>query len=619
MLERARAALASAREALLTHQLPDGGFLGHNRGGPMYTAITAITEAHIGVLTRGRAADYCASMLADALPDGGYAGAPLSSTMEPTATALVHAGLLACGLAPDDPPVRAAWNIVIRSGGVARTQAGWHIFLAMGGTLPATALPSPVLLYKLIPGFQRFLGSRVGLELVLVANELPVIVRRLLERAEPCPSARPVRWLHEAEEARVQDYLERTQNDHGNWAGILMSTLLGVAAYDALGVSRESARFQLALGSMERWRVPHPKAGIEVLPYTAEIWNTAEAVRVLLEAGHPRSDSRLVRAVDFLIGTQTTLDAPADWQNPGPLTPRSGGWPYEIDNPLCSDCDTTGAVLAALGTWHGGRPTGEHAATYERGLAWLLGMVNVEGGWPAFSHGLAPLPKTPIFTRPIEPPSTPLGLLKLLVDPPPELGDPATPELTGRVLLGLGRCGFTVADPVVRRAVDFCRELQSEHMWWGRWEVNYLAATSCVLTGLAEVGVDMTEPWVQRAVTWLRERQNQDGGFGEDLASYREPALAGRGPSVPTLTADVLSALVSGGVAVDDPAVLAAVDFLLAAQRRDGLWDEPQALYVMVPPDFFYANFVTSQCPILAALAKWVRLASAHDEARRQR
>ena len=84
----------------------------------------------------------------------------------------------------------------------------------------------------------------------------------------------------------------------------------------------------------------------------------------------------------------------------------------------------------------------------------------------------------------------------------------------------------------------------------------------------------MSAPWVQRAVHWLAGRQNRDGGWGETCESYRDPALAGFGPSTPSQTAWALLALFAAG-ATTGAAVEEGVDYLLRTQRPDGSWSDP--------------------------------------------
>jgi squalene-hopene/tetraprenyl-beta-curcumene cyclase len=228
-------------------------------------------------------------------------------------------------------------------------------------------------------------------------------------------------------------------------------------------------------------------------------------------------------------------------------------------------------------------------ASRDLGRDWLLGMQNPDGGWSAFVHGLPGKRRGPLFTGPVEVSlDDPIAGVRMLIDPPRELGDPSTEDLTGRVLDGLGRVGETTSSPAVARAIEFLRVQQFDHGgFWGRWTVNYLAATACVLQGLAHVGADMSEPWIRHAVRFAVERQNPDGGWGELPDSYRDPALAGRGPSMPPVTGLVLTGLIDAGEGASD-AVARGIAYLLSQQQADGTWPHGDWLQANIPPDTFY-------------------------------
>ena len=91
-----------------------------------------------------------------------------------------------------------------------------------------------------------------------------------------------------------------------------------------------------------------------------------------------------------------------------------------------------------------------------------------------------------------------------------------------------------------------------------------------------------------RAVAGLETRQNADGGWGEDMRSYDDQSLAGRGASTASQTAWALLALLAAGSA--GPAVDAGVRWLAEHQRSDGTWDEPQFTGTGFPRDF-YINY----------------------------
>ena len=88
------------------------------------------------------------------------------------------------------------------------------------------------------------------------------------------------------------------------------------------------------------------------------------------------------------------------------------------------------------------------------------------------------------------------------------------------------------AQKIVTRAIEFIKKDQcSDGSWFGRWGVNYIYGTWQVLRGLKLIGEDMNKGYVRRAVEWFIQHQNDDGGWGESIASYDDPALKGKGPS----------------------------------------------------------------------------------------
>jgi hypothetical protein len=207
-----------------------------------------------------------------------------------------------------------------------------------------------------------------------------------------------------------------------------------------------------------------------------------------------------------------------------------------------------------------------------------------------------------------------LETLKNLASPPLALGSPAWEDVTARVLHGLGYAGYTVASPVVARALDFLRRQQLDHGgFWGRWMVNYLPTTACVLLGLAAVELPPSDPLFARALGFLLAHQNPDGGWGEDEETYRDPARAGTGPSMPPLTGLVLSALIDAGQGRSE-AVQRGVAYLLDAQRADGTWSNGDWLHAFFPPQSFYLYPLMTALYPLEALGRY-RLALTEPEA----
>jgi squalene-hopene/tetraprenyl-beta-curcumene cyclase len=140
----------------------------------------------------------------------------------------------------------------------------------------------------------------------------------------------------------------------------------------------------------------------------------------------------------------------------------------------------------------------------------------------------------------------------------------------------------------------------------GRWGANHVYGTGAVVPALVAAGVAPDAPALTRAVAWLTEHQNTDGGWGEDLRSYRDPAWVGRGASTPSQTAWALLALLATDPA--HPAVPAGVRWLVEHQRPDGNWDEELFTGTGFPGDFYLNYHLYRLSFPLTALARYLRV-----------
>jgi squalene-hopene/tetraprenyl-beta-curcumene cyclase len=133
------------------------------------------------------------------------------------------------------------------------------------------------------------------------------------------------------------------------------------------------------------------------------------------------------------------------------------------------------------------------------------------------------------------------------------------------------------------------RAQEPDGSWFGRWGANHVYGTGAVVPALVAAGLRPGHPAIRRAVNWLVAHQNPDGGWGEDLRSYRDPAWIGRGESTASQTAWALLALHAAGHGSGEAATR-AVRWLVDTQRPDGGWDEPQYTGTGFPGDF-YINY----------------------------
>ena len=194
--------------------------------------------------------------------------------------------------------------------------------------------------------------------------------------------------------------------------------------------------------------------------------------------------------------------------------------------------------------------------------------------------------------------------------------DPATVDITGRVLECLGSYGYSLKDEPVRRAVEFIkREQEPDGSWFGRWGVNYVYGTMLVLRGLEAVGVDYHEPCVQQAVEWLRMMQNPDGGWGESCGSYDDPNAKGVGPSTASQTAWAVMGMLAANDTRSDSLQI-GIAYLLRTQQRDGSWDERHYTGTGFPRVFYLEYTMYRQYFPLLALTAYTKATTESEEER---
>ena len=609
-----RAALDSAREVLWRTQRQDGSWESLCDMGAIPTAQVLVALHAAGALDPADAADGARWLRGRQADDGAYRSHPTATEGDLGATASAWAALALCAPGDSVEAIARARTWVDANGGTAAVIEAFGrgdpavVYLALAGLVEPSELPCPPMLPALIRPAVGFMERRFHSGILMVSGALTLIAHRL--RGDWGPDGPPSGEIARRFAARTLTLLATFQNRDGSWNASTIQTALILPALRAAGLPAGHRMVARTVEWLESQRV-RDSDGLHFEAFGSPVWCTAGNVRASVAAGAAPDDARLIRALDWLIGAQSQMEQPeVDNRNPG--APRVGGWAFQVANDTMVDNDDTGAVLSAYGAVLAAASLDPETARRVRasldlGRDWLLGMQNPDGGWSAFVHGLPAKRPGPLFTAPVEVSlDDPVAAVRMLLDPPRELGDPSTEDLTGRVLDGLGRVGLTTSSPAVRRAIEFLRAQQFDHGgFWGRWTVNYLASTACVLAGLARVGADMSEPWVRRAVGFVVERQNEDGGWGELPDSYRDPALAGRGPSMPPLTGLVLTGLIDAGEGSSD-AVARGIAYLLRQQRPDGTWPHADWLQAIVPPDTFYILAEAAKHYPVEALARYL-------------
>jgi len=323
------------------------------------------------------------------------------------------------------------------------------------------------------------------------------------------------------------------------------------------------------------------------------VWDTAYAMFALAESGVPKDDPRLVQAADWILSKEVRHKG--DWAVKVKNT-EPGGWYFEFNNEFYPDVDDSAMVLLALSRVANPRERYQDEVA-QRAVNWIFAMQCKNGGWASFDKDNNKM----VFQH------IPFADHNAMLDP-------ATVDITGRVLEMLADYGFDQTDKRIRKAIEFIKsEQEADGSWFGRWGVNYIYGTMQVLRGLEAVGVWNHEPYMQQAAEWLRSVQNADGGWGESCGSYDDPNQKGIGPSTPSQTAWAVLGLLAAGDTHSD-SVARGTAYLLRTQKRDGSWDESQYTGTGFPRVFYLAyHLYRSYFPLLA-LATYGKAMQAEDE-----
>ena len=375
--------------------------------------------------------------------------------------------------------------------------------------------------------------------------------------------------------------LERLERTEG-LATIYPAMMNSIYALLAEGKDQDDPLVTREIKFLARYEIEEDDT-IRVQPCISPVWDTAIAMVSLEEAGVDPAHPALIAAERWIVSNQ--ILGPGDWQVKN-QNAEPGGWAFEFRNDFYPDVDDTAFVLMALGRVDD--PDSDRLRnSMRRGLAWLVSMQNADGGWGAFDHenDLQFLNHIPFADH-------------------NAMLDPSTADVTARTVECLGQMGWSANDPVIQRARAFIRHEQTpDGSWFGRWGVNYVYGTSGVLRALETIGLSK-QPDCQRAADWLRSVQNADGGFGESVLSYYDPALKGKGKSTASQTAwGLIGLLATSGP--DDPCVERAVAWLLEQQNPDGTWDEAEFTGTGFPCVFYLKYHLYRNSFPLYALARY--------------
>lgn len=362
---------------------------------------------------------------------------------------------------------------------------------------------------------------------------------------------------------KAMTFIHDRLNGEDGLGGIFPAMSNALMAFDALGYPPDHEDVVTARKAVERLLVVKDDMAY-CQPCLSPVWDTGLAAHALMEAGHGGESPEVARACQWLVDRQI-LDVAGDWkQNRGHVRP--GGWAFQYRNDYYPDVDDTAVVVMALDRAED--PAWREAI--ERGAEWVIGMQGARGGWGAFDadneyYWLSHIPFADHGA----------------------LLDPATADVSARCISMLAQLGYDRSHPAVARGLDYLRgEQEKNGSWFGRWGTNYIYGTWSALCAFNAAGEDMDAPFIRKAVEWLKSVQHEDGGWGEDCATYWPGREGEAKASTPSQTAWALLALMAAGE-VESDAVSRGIDYLLHAPREDGRWLEEYYNAVGFPRVFY--------------------------------
>ena len=559
------AAIDKGTRRLLELQRPDGIWVGELESNVTMTAQHLFWNHVLGLRTpeldRGIANELMARMRDDGTWSIWWEGPPdLSTSIE------AYVGLRMCGV---DPGPKALAYIQ-REGGIPKSRIFTKCFLALLGQWPwQRIVPIPPELVLLPPGApfsiynfacwarQTFVALALAQSLRPVRHadvDLTAIGSR---PGRTRPAGRP-NALRRRAQREAERWIRERQEADGSWGGIQPPWVWGIIALSALGYGLDDPTLGKAV---EGWQGFMVHDGDRIRPEACQspVWDTGLAVMALRACGVPADHPQLVKAGEYLLGQEVTVKG--DWAIRTPdLAP--GGWAFEYENDLYPDTDDAAVVSLAL------HELGMGADAIERGLAWLVGMQSRDGGWGAFDVD-----------------NRAMWLYKIPFCDFGKVTDEPSADVSAHALETLGTLDVH-ADARERGLRWLLAEQEKDGSWFGRWGVNHIYGTGAALPALEACGVPYDHPAMTRAVAWLDSVQRPDGGFGEDVLSYKDPALRGRASfAKPSQTAWALLGYVAAGKS-EESAARRAADFLCRTQKGDGDWEEEHFTGTGFPLDF---------------------------------
>jgi squalene-hopene/tetraprenyl-beta-curcumene cyclase len=632
--DEVKSALHRAANYSYRIQHEDGHWYGELKSNATLTSEYVMLRQALGLELESDRKEIIGWFLSEQNADGSWAIAPghpgnISCSVES------YLALKILGVQPDTAAMQKARSFIISAGGVAKVRIFSRIYLATFGLFPWTAIPELPAELILMPDTAFISIYRLAswarstiVPLLIVAHHRPLYAlpngksatndfldELWVNAAEKNEPYSPPLWeliktdlvaatsvvcdnvLHMLGGLRKSpsrsytlklclDWTLQHQEVEGDWGGIFPPMHVSILALTLEGYALEDAPVRKGLEAIERFSWSD-EVGKRMQPCVSPMWDTILTTIGLCDAN--MASDRTFHAINWVKDRQI-FGPEGDWRILKPNI-TAGGFSFEYFNRWYPDVDDTAAAILAI--IKEDPDLKSSLPSIVKAVEWIIGMQNHDGGWGAFDiHNDREF------------------LNKIPFSDMDALCDPSTADVTGRILEAFGLLFQNSSDMSIdllkdmnhtcKRAIRYLLATQEmDGSWYGRWGSNYIYGTSnvvCGLTYFTNWGEDSTgiNDRLNRALAWLSTIQNPDGGWGETLFSYKNPDLAGKGPSTPSQTGWALMALLAHNQS-HLKAIERGVKYLLQTQTKSERPEEaswPESLYTGTGfPNHFYIGY----------------------------
>lgn len=618
-------AIAASQEHLLSIQRPEGYWWGELESNVTITVEVLLLHKIWGTCENRALYKIENYLRCQQREHGGWElyygdGGDLSTSVE------AYMGLRLLGVPATDTALVKAKSWILKKGGISKTRIFTKLHLALIGCYNWRGLPSLPPWVMLLPDYFPFniyeLSSWARsstVPLLIVFNQKPVFnidspisldelytegidnaqwalpknndwsdIFTLLDDGFKLAESLNLVPLRDQGIKAAEKWILERQESTGDWGGIIPAMLNSLLALKCLNYKVDDPIIDRGLKAVDNFVIETDNSYC-VQPCVSPVWDTAWAIRALIDSGMAPDDPVIVKAGEWLIDKQI-IDY-GDWGVKNKQG-QPGAWAFEFDNRFYPDVDDSAVVVMAL---HQAKLPNENLKkqAIKRAVNWIISMQCKSGGWAAFD-----IDNDQEWLNYI-----PYGDLKAMIDP-------NTADVTARVIEMLGVC--KLPSQKLDQAMNYLLgEQETEGCWFGRWGVNYIYGTSGVLSALALINPRKYLSNIEKGASWLKQVQNPDGGWGETCLSYRDPNFKGKGDSTPSQTAWGLMGLIAAGEAkqkFDLATMEKAVNYLLTTQRLDGTWDESYFTGTGFPGHFYLKYHLYQQYFPLLALGRYRRM-----------